>query len=756
MTTPTIPTTGLEVGVAVDEEVATHPAEPGGPAGGLLRRLVRGRPADPAWVRPTLLALLVGTLGLYLWGLGRNGWANEFYSAAVQAGSTSWKAFFFGSSDAGNTITVDKPPLSLWPMALSVRLFGLSSWSILVPQALMGTATVGVVYATVRRWFTPGAGLLAGLTVALTPVAALMFRFNNPDALLTLLMALGAYAALRAIEEDRFRWYVLTGVAVGLGFLTKQLQVFLVVPGFALALLVAGAGSFLRRLRGLLIAGVAVLISAGWWVAIVELLPASSRPYVGGSQHNSFLELTFGYNGLGRITGNESSGLGGLGGGTGGPGGAGGGLGSMFGGTKGIGRMFNGVIGGQVAWLIPLALVALVAGLLLRGRRPRTDMGRASLVVWGSWLVVTGLVFSFMSGVFHEYYTVALAPPIGALVGIGGATWWRHRDNWAAMATAAVAVAGTTWWARELLGRAPTWNSWLIPAVTAVGAAAAVGLLAGSILDATGRRVPRHLVAGIGAVAAVAIFVGPVAWTVQTVLTAHVGSIVTAGPAVTGGTGRGGFPGGAGGQIPDFAGGQLPAFPGGGQVPDVPGGQIPDFAGGQIPDFAGGQLPAFPGGAGAAGGGIPGAGTAARPSDQVLALLEQDADQYTWVAATMGSTAAAPYQLATQRAVMPLGGFSSGDPSPTLEQFQQDVADKKIHWFIGGGAFGGGGFAGGAPGAGDATAVAPAGVEPETSQTPNVATTEAQKISTWVSQNFASTTVDGVTLYDLTATPTPQ
>lgn len=746
MTTPTIPTSDHEVGVAVDEEGAPQPAEPGGPTGGPLRRLVRGRPADPAWVRPTLLALLVATLGLYLWGLGRNGWANDFYSAAVQAGSTSWKAFFFGSSDAGNTITVDKPPLSLWPMALSVRLFGLSSWSILVPQALMGTATVGVVYAAVRRWFTPGAGLLAGLTVALTPVAALMFRFNNPDALLTLLMVLGAYAALRAIEEDRFRWYVLTGVAVGLGFLTKQLQVFLVVPGFALALLVAGSGSFLRRLRGLLIAGVAVLISAGWWVAIVELLPASSRPYVGGSQHNSFLELTFGYNGLGRITGNESSGLGGLGGGTGGPG-AGGGLGSMFGGTKGIGRMFNGVIGGQVAWLIPLALIALAAGLILRGRRPRTDMARASLVVWGSWLLVTGLVFSLMSGVFHEYYTVALAPPIGALVGVGGATWWRHRGHWAAMATAAVAVAGTTWWARELLGRAPSWNSWLIPVVTVVGAAAVIGLLAGAILDARGRSVPRRIAAGIGALAAVAVLAGPTAWTLQTVLTAHVGSIVTAGPTVAGGTGPGGFAAGAGGQVPDFAGGQIPDFAGG-QIPDFPGGQVPDFAGGQIPDFAGGS--------GGAGGGVPGAGNTARPSDQVLALLEQDADQYTWVAATMGSNAAASYQLATQRAVIPLGGFSSGDPSPTLEQFQQDVADKKIHWFIGGGAFGGGGFGGGPPGAGDATAQVPASVGAEAGQTPNVATTEAQKISTWVSQNFASTTVDGVTLYDLTATPTPQ
>ena len=366
-------------------------------------------------------------------------------------------------------------------------------------------------------------------------------------------------------------------------------------------------------------------------------------------------------------------------------------------------------------------------------------MARASLIVWGSWLLVTGLVFSFMSGVFHEYYTIALAPPIGALVGIGGAAWWRHRSHWAAMATAAVAVGGTTWWGRELLGRAPNWNSWLISVVTILGVAATFGLVAGAILDATGRHAPRHLAAGIGAVAAVAILAGPLAWTLQTVLTTHEGSIVTAGPTVAGGSGPGSFPGVAGGQIPDFAGGQ---------VPDFAGGQVPDFAGGQIPDFAGG-----PGGG--AGGGGSGIGNAARPSDQVLALLEQDSDRYAWVAATTGSTSAASYQLATQRAVMPLGGFSSGDPSPTLEQFQQDVADQKIHWFIGGGGLGGG-FGGGPPGAGDATAQDPASVGDEGGQAPNVATTEAQKISTWVSENFASTTVDGVTLYDLTATPTPQ
>src|SRR5262245_2424960 len=174
------------------------------------------------WERPALAALLVGTGVLYLWGLSESGWANSFYSAAAQAGSQSWKAFFFGSSDASNSITVDKPPLSLWPMALSVRIFGLSSWSILAPQALMGVATVGVLYVAVRRVSTAGAGLVAGAVLALTPVAALMFRFNNPDAALVLLMTLGAYAVVRAIESGAMRWIIATGAFIGLGFLARS------------------------------------------------------------------------------------------------------------------------------------------------------------------------------------------------------------------------------------------------------------------------------------------------------------------------------------------------------------------------------------------------------------------------------------------------------------------------------------------------------------------------------------------------------
>jgi 4-amino-4-deoxy-L-arabinose transferase-like glycosyltransferase len=349
-----------------------------------VNRLLRGRPDDPVWVRPALIALLFGTALLYLWGLGASGWANSFYSAAVQAGSASWKAFFFGSSDSANSITVDKTPASLWVMALSVRIFGLSSWSILVPQALMGVGAVGLLYATVRRWSGAAAGLLAGAILATTPVAVLMFRFNNPDALLVLLLVAGAYATVRAIETASTKWLVLVGTFVGFGFLTKMLQALLVVPAFALAYLVTAPTPLRRRITQLLLAGGAMVLSAGWWIAIVELIPAQYRPYIGGSQNNSILELTLGYNGLGRLNGDETGSVGGGGGNWG---------------ETGLLRLFNAENGGQVAWLLPAALILLVAALVLLRRATRTDRTRASLIIWGGWLLVTGLVFSFMAGI---------------------------------------------------------------------------------------------------------------------------------------------------------------------------------------------------------------------------------------------------------------------------------------------------------------------------------------------------------------------
>ena len=342
---------------AADEGAPT--AWPPGPRRGWPARFVRGKESDPAWVRPALLALLVATAVLYLWGLGASGWANSFYSAAVQAGTKSWKAMFFGSSDSSNFITVDKPPAFLWPMEISARIFGLNSWSMLVPQALEGVATVGLVYLSVRRWFSAQAALLGGAVVALTPVAAMMFRYNNPDALLALLLTGATYATMRGLERAQTKWMVLAGALIGFGFITKMLQAFLILPVLAVVYLLAAPTGWWRRVWQTFLMGVSLLVAAGWWVAIVALTPAADRPYVGGSQNNSILNLIFGYNGFGRLDGSESGSVGG-----------GRVAGSMWGPT-GITRLFNTEFGNMMSWLLPGALVmgAVLLIVTLRARR---------------------------------------------------------------------------------------------------------------------------------------------------------------------------------------------------------------------------------------------------------------------------------------------------------------------------------------------------------------------------------------------------
>jgi 4-amino-4-deoxy-L-arabinose transferase-like glycosyltransferase len=669
-------------------------------------RLLRGRPGDPPWTRPALLGLLLATAVLYLAGLSRNGYANEFYAAAVQAGTKSWKAFLFGSVDSGNFISVDKTPASLWTMELSGRLFGFNYWSLLVPQALEGVAAVGVLYATVRRWFGAPAAIIAGVVLALTPVAVLMFRFDNPDALLTLVMTLAAYAVTRAIESGRTRWVALAGALLGLGYLTKMLQAFLVLPGFGLAYLWAAPGTLGRRLRQLLAGGAALVASAGWWIATDLLTPAADRPYVGGSTDDNILQLTFGYNGLGRLTG------------SGNPGGGGGG--GLFGGATGITRLLRSDMGGQIGWLLPAALIALAALLWMSRRRPRTDRTRAAALLWGGWLAVTGAVFSYMSGIIHPYYTVALAPPIGALVGIGAAGLWRIRHTRSARILLAGALLVTAGWAGVLLGRSPGWLPWL-RIVIAVAAVAAAGLiLAGPAPRAATARGAMALAAAGVSLALVAGLAGPLAYSVDTAATAHGGSIPTAGPAVAGSSGGPGGAGGPGGGLPGAAGrpgtGQAGrARPGAGAVPG-PAGRAPGAS-------SSARGTAVPGGrAGAAGATPAGTGTV---SVALSRLLGSGAAGYRWAAATVGSTSAASLELGSDGApVMAIGGFTGTDPAPTLAEFEKLVSAHAIHYFVAGGAAGGAG-----PGAGSGSAA---------------------QITAWVRAHFAARTVGGMTAYDLT------
>ena len=683
------------------DTLSPSPAPTRGPAAGAMPG---GPEARPLRHRLELAALLLATAGLYLWNLGASGWANAFYSAAAQAGAQDWTAWFFGSSDAANAITVDKPPASLWVMGLSVRIFGLSSWSILVPQALMGVGTVWLVYLAVRRAAAPAtadprlahrAGLLAGAVMALTPAAVLMFRFNNPDALLVLLMTGAAYAVLRSIQDARLRWLLFAGALLGFGFLTKQLQVLLVVPGFALAYLLAAPAGVGKRLLHLLAAGAAMAVAAGWWLAAVELIPAADRPYIGGSQNNSILELTLGYNGLGRLNGEETGSVGG---------------GGNWG-TPGLFRLFNSEFGGQIAWLLP-AVLLLAAGLLWLGRRaPRTDAVRASVIIWGSWVGVTGLTFSFMAGIIHPYYMVALAPGIAGLAGLGGVLLWQRRDRPVAAAVLAAAVVAAGAMAAELLGRTATYLPWL-RWVALLGSLAAAGLvLAAAVpgikgagtkasgIKGAGIRSPGLKASGImarttAALAVAAALAGPLAYSLSTASTAHSGSIVSAGPAVSG---RGG-PG-----MPPAFGGAPGAAAGGATAANGNG-------------TAAGRGPGASGAGGMGGlGGLLGAST---PSAALVTALQTDAGTFTWAAAVVGSNNAAGYQLATQLPVMAVGGFNGTDPAPTLEQFQQYVADGKIHYFIAGRMMQG-----------------------------ETGSDDAARIAAWVEANFTAQTVDGTTVY---------
>ncbi|CAN5766673.1 glycosyltransferase family 39 protein [soil metagenome] len=462
-----------------------------------------------------VVVLLVGTGVLYLWNLGASGWANSFYAAAVQAGSQNWTALLFGSSDAANAITVDKTPAALWVMGVSVRLFGFNAWSMLVPQALAGVAAVGVLYAAVRRVSGPQAGLLAGAVLALTPAAALMFRFNNPDALLVLCLVVAAYCVLRGLDAASSVWWMpLAGCAIGVGFLAKMLQAFLVAPVFALVFLVAADLSLRSRLLRLLAGGVALVVSAGWYLVLVVAWPVSSRPYIGGSQENSILELALGYNGLGRLTGNETGGLGNLNQ------------------DVGWGRLLGGEMGGQIGWLLPAALIATIAGLCITWRAPRTDRTRAALLIWGSWLFGTAVVFSYMNGIVHPYYTVALAPAVAASLATGSALLWNRRSDIRAATTLSGLVIITIVLSYFLLDRHSSWLPWLRWTVLVVG------LTAGLLMLVVGRLAPAaaRAVAGVALVAALA---GPTAYSVATVATEHHGAIPSAGPSA----GFGGPPG---------------------------------------------------------------------------------------------------------------------------------------------------------------------------------------------------------------------
>ncbi|MEU6371846.1 glycosyltransferase family 39 protein [Streptomyces sp. NPDC046909] len=640
------------------QEATRHRAAPPTP-GGRVRRLFTGAPEDPRWARPALWAILLLATALYAWNMSSIT-GNTFYNAAVYSGTKSWKAFFFGALDSGSFITVDKPPFALWVMGLSARVLGYGTWQLMLPMVAVGVSSVALLYRMVKRDFGAVAATIAALALTLTPITVAITRDTNPDPILVFLMLLGAAALMKAVRTGRLMPLVWSGVAIGFAFNTKMMQAYVVLPAFFLVYLWAANVSLGKRIRNLAVGTVALVASSAWWMVVVDLIPASSRPYIGGSTDNTVWDLVIGYNGFGRIFGASSS-VGSQG------------NGASFGGESGLYRMFNSIMGGQISWLIPFALIALVAGVILRGRAPRTDAKRAALMLWGGWFVLHYLTFALAEGTFHPYYVTAMAPGIAALAGIGAVMLYRAFVEGSAAKWAWVlptAIAASTVWSVVLLQRVSgsgTVYTVAEFAAGAAGAAAVIGLL-------LGRFTRRQRLTGIAALAAVvALLAGPAAYSASAATSSTNGTNPTAGPSTGGGMGGGGGGMGSGQRPSGGPGGSTSTENGtsdGQSMGEPPSGNAQSDTNTDTDtdtDKA------------SAGGGM-GGGT--QVSSEMITYLKKNQDGATWLVAVATDQTASSIILESGEPVISMGGWSGSDNAMTLAKLKSLVKAGKLHYIV--------------------------------------------------------------------------
>lgn len=618
------------------------------------------------------MALLAGVLTL--WGLTRNGYANTYYAEAAQAASRSWRAWITNALDVSGSDSVDKGPLPNMLMGLSGRVLGFSSFSLLLGQALCGVASVVVLHDVTRRTLGPRTAILAALMLALTPVLVAIGRFDNPDAVLVGAEVCAGWALVRALQSGRTRHVLLCGLFVGLAFNAKMLQAYLIVPGLALALLVAGRGSVRRRVGQLAAGAGAMLVVSFAWYATMMAIPAAQRPWVGDTADNSWFTLIFGYNGLDRVSG---------GGGGPGPGGGGG-----FGGPAGPLRLFDAAVGGQIAWLLPCAAAGLVLGLWARRRAPRTDLARAAYLLWGGWGLVSWAVFSFSRGIFHPYYTSALAPAVAVLAAACLTLLWdrcRGSAGWTvapAMAAFATMAIGTAVLAAVLLYRTSGFLPWLAPTVIGLAALCVMALaLARALRPAGGALTGLAAVAGL-----LAVLAGPASYSIATVGETLSGTNPLGGPSVVSGSAIA-FAG-----LPARG---LPSFPGGasGPPPGPPGGGESGRGSGIPFWLASGAASGRPRGGGLAGGAL-GLGRANRLAGAVfsgagatvgaatISYLERHEGRARYLVAAVGSAVAGPIALSSGRDVIDMGGFTGSDPVPSLAALEHLVATGQLYYVL--------------------------------------------------------------------------
>ncbi|HEY7294066.1 MAG TPA: glycosyltransferase family 39 protein [Dehalococcoidia bacterium] len=631
------------------------------------------------WLGLAAVMLLAGCLNFLR--LSDEGYANGYYAAAVKSMLQSWHNFFFVSFDPGGFVTIDKPPLGFWIQTASAKLFGFHGWSLLLPQALAGMLSVGVLFFVVRRVFGNVAGLLAALALAVTPISVATNRNNTIDSLLVLTVLLASWAVLKATERGSLRWLLLSMVLVGLGFNIKTLEAFLVLPALVLVYFLAAPIGWRKRSLHLMAAGVVLIVVSLSWVTTVDLIPASQRPYVGSSQHNSELELALGYNGLQRLQGGgsgapkaddrasqttqtqggDTSGQPPNGApptGTGGPGGGGGPGGVGENGPVGVFRLLDVQLGGQIGWLIPAALLGLVAA-WQTGVRRRPDRRHQALIVFGIWFFTCAAFFS-KALFFHRYYLSMMAPAVAALFGIGAVTLWqayrrRGPRGWLLPVTLLATAAVQAYILRSYSG----WNGWLTPVVVMPCAVAALMLTVARL--PLRLRLPAQALAGATALGMLALLVTPAVWAGDTVRNnAAAGGIPSAGPSVRG---AGGF-GGPGGPPP----GMQFARRDDGEQPFAPA-----FAGGQPPaNGAAGDDGAFvppPDGGAPAGPPASGFGPGGGTNKQLEQYLLANQGSAKYLVAVPSAMAAEQIILDTGKPVMAIGGFTGSDPILTAQSF---------------------------------------------------------------------------------------
>lgn len=470
------------------------------------QRFCRGSKAHPAWERPALFSLLLLSSALYLWNLEANGWSNSYYAAAVQAGTMDGKAFFFGSSDWGNAITVDKPPLSLWVMGLSARLFGLSPVAMLAPQAAMGVLTTLIIYLLIRRFFSSVAALMAAAVFASTPIVTLLSRYNNPDPLTVLLMVVSAYAVVRAIESGLARFFVWAGALLGLAFMTKQLQGLLSVPALAAGFLCFSGLTWARRLWTASTGAGAMCVAGGVWMTVVDLIPSGSRPYIGGSSSNSMLQLTLGYNGIERILHSESAPSPAL-------------IPAEFRTVEsdaGIFRLLNANYAQEASWLLFSTLLGTILVIASWKHLASSRAAAALIVISIAWLYSAFLVLSFMGDQIHTYYTAALVPPLALTAGLVTETISARRNSIKYRILASAVVYAGVLTSSLILNGLTFWPPWIATSTLCLGT---LGVALTTIQSPWSRLEGAAYVCAI-----IALFVGPALTSVYTAAVPHSGS----------------------------------------------------------------------------------------------------------------------------------------------------------------------------------------------------------------------------------------